>query len=61
MIIPDANLLLYAYDQNSPFHQRAAAWWGHCMKGPESIGLCPVVIFAYLRLGTSPRLFNQTL
>lgn len=61
MIIPDANLLLYAYDQNSPFHHRAATWWSRCMEGPESIGLCPVVIFAFIRLGTSPRLFNAPL
>ena len=61
MIIPDANLLLYAYDQTSPFNQRAASWWRACMKGPESIGLCPVVIFAFIRLGTNPRLFNQPL
>ena len=26
MILPDANLLLYAYDQSSLFHPKAAAW-----------------------------------
>jgi hypothetical protein len=29
MILPDANLLLYAYDQSSPFHPKAAAWCGY--------------------------------
>lgn len=27
MILPDANLLLYAYDEASPFHERAKTWW----------------------------------
>ena len=27
MILPDANLLLYACDAGSPFHPKAAAWW----------------------------------
>ena len=28
MILPDANLLLYACDAGNPFHPKAAAWWG---------------------------------
>ena len=27
MIVPDVNLLLYAYDATSRFHAAAAAWW----------------------------------
>lgn len=39
MIIPDANLLLYAYDQGGPFHECAADWWRNCIQGQESIAL----------------------
>ena len=28
MIIPDINLLLYAYNEESPFHDAARQWWG---------------------------------
>lgn len=59
MIVPDANLLLYAYDSSSPFHKRAAIWWSDCLSGCEPVGLCGVVLFAFLRVGTSRRAFQQ--
>jgi len=61
MIIPDANLLLYAYDKGSPFHQNAAEWWIQCMNGMQPIGLCPAVVFAFIRLGTNPKAFRDPL
>jgi len=59
MIIPDVNLLLYAYDQASPFHKQAAAWLERCMSGTEPIGLAYPVLFGFLRIGTSARVFKQ--
>ena len=58
MIIPDANLLLYAYDEASPFHRRAKSWWSTCLSGPEPVGLVAVVLFAFIRIGTSPKVFE---
>ena len=57
MIIPDANLLLYAYDEASPFHGRATAWWRDALSGSEPVGLVAVVLFAFIRVGTSPKVF----
>ena len=59
MIIPDANLLLYAYDSTSRFHDTAASWWQTCLSGAEPVGLCSVVLFAFVRIGTSRRAFEQ--
>ena len=59
MILPDANLLLYAYDRESPFHPAASRWWSGLLSGAEPVGLCPVVVFAFLRLATSPRVFER--
>ena len=59
MIIPDANLLLYAYDEASPFHTRAKSWWSECISGPEPVGLVAVVMFAFIRVGTSPKVFEM--
>ncbi len=59
MIVPDANLLLYAYDSTSRFHQPAATWWQGCLSGAEPVGLCGVVLFAFLRIGTSRRAFED--
>ena len=61
MIVPDANLLLYAYDSESPFHGQAARWWGGLLSGIEPVGLCPVVVFAFLRLSTHGKVFERPL
>ncbi len=59
MIVPDANLLLYAYDTSSPFHERAARWWEGALNSGESVGLCSVVLFAFVRVGTNRRAFEN--
>ena len=59
MIIPDINLLLYTYDADSPFHAKAAAWWQACLSGTEPVGLLPVVIFGFVRIGTNARAFQH--
>ncbi len=61
MIIPDINLLLYAYDAVSPFHAKAAAWWQACMSGAEPVGLPQVVAFGFIRVGTNARVFQHPL
>lgn len=61
MIIPDINLLLYAYDAASPFHAKAAAWWQASLSGAEPVGLPQVVIFGFVRVGTSARAFQRPL
>lgn len=53
MILPDANLLLYAYDRTTPFHSEAKAWWEDRLNGTEVVGLCPAVVFAFVRIATN--------
>ncbi|HVS66668.1 MAG TPA: TA system VapC family ribonuclease toxin [Thermoanaerobaculia bacterium] len=57
MIIPDTNLLLYASDTASPFHEKAARWWQDLLNGDEPVGICAVVAFSFVRLSTSRRVF----
>ena len=40
MIIPDANLLLYAYDSDSPFHKASARWWAKLLSGNKKGSGC---------------------
>lgn len=61
MILPDANLLLYAYDQSSPFHPKAAAWCENIMSRPSPVILLPVVVFGFVRISTHPRIFMNPL
>ncbi|HTL54142.1 MAG TPA: type II toxin-antitoxin system VapC family toxin [Candidatus Limnocylindrales bacterium] len=59
MIVPDINLLLYAYDADSPAHSQAAAWWQQCLSGDNPIGLTPIVTFGFLRIATNLRVFEN--
>ena len=39
MIVPDTNLLIYAYDAGSPFHAKAKTWWENLLAdGKPAIG-----------------------
>lgn len=57
MIVPDANLLLYAYDTTCRLHERARQWWEACLSGTESVGLTHPTVFAFVRMTTNPRMF----
>lgn len=59
MIIPDINLLLYAYDSSSPVHSKAAGWWQSCLSGTEPVGLLHVVVFGFVRIATNARAFQN--
>jgi uncharacterized protein len=59
MIIPDINLLIYAYDSGSPFHPRSAEWWQSCLSGTEPVGLVHVVVFGFVRIATHARAFEN--
>ena len=59
MILPDVNLLLYAYDTTSPLNVQAARWWQQCLSGTEPVGLPVVAIFGFVRIGTNPRVIQN--
>ena len=57
MILPDANLLLYAYNSSVPEHRKAKAWWEESLSSSETVGLPWQSITAFLRIATNPRAF----
>lgn len=59
MIVPDLNLLLYACDASAAQHRAAAAWWEGCLNGSEPVGIPVVVLFGFLRIATSPRVYRS--
>ena len=61
MKVVDANLLLYATDTKSPQHEAARAWLDAQMSGDETMAFAWVVLLAFLRLSTSPRVFQRPL
>lgn len=56
MILPDLNLLLYAYNSHAPQYSSARRWWEEVMNGEELIGLPFEVAFGFIRVATNPRL-----
>jgi len=56
MILPDLNLLLYAYNAQAPQHETARAWWESAINGRELIGLPHEVSLGFVRIATNPRL-----
>jgi toxin-antitoxin system PIN domain toxin len=56
MILLDANLLIYAYDQSSPFQGASRAWLERVIATEPVIGLPWITILAFLRITTHPAL-----
>ena len=56
MIVPDVNLLIYAYDETSPHHATAREWWEGALSGTEPVAIPWVVVLAFVRLMTHPSL-----
>jgi toxin-antitoxin system PIN domain toxin len=54
-VIVDANILLYAVDTRSPFHQPARDWLESALSGPVRVGLPWTSLTAFLRIATHPR------
>lgn len=61
MRLVDANVLLYAVNEDAPHHDAAHAWLDEALGGPEPIGFAWVVLLAFLRLSTSPAVFPRPL
>ena len=58
MIVPDLNLLIYAYNDGVPFHAPARRWWEDLLNGVEPIGIPLVVEVGFVRLSTLPNLLS---
>ena len=56
MIVPDANLLLYAYDSTSSLQPAASQWLEESLTGADTVGLSWLTIGAFLRISTNFRL-----
>jgi toxin-antitoxin system PIN domain toxin len=53
VIIPDINLLAYAYNSDAPHHEDAKEWWESCLSERQTVGITWVVILGFVRIMTS--------
>lgn len=61
MIIPDINLLIYAYNDQASEHAEAKAWWEALLNGKTPVGLTWLAISGFVRLMTHPRVLANPL
>jgi uncharacterized protein len=59
LIVLDVNLLLYAYDDTSTQHTAARSWVKTVFSGQELVGLPWQTVWAFLRLTTNSRIFQN--
>jgi uncharacterized protein len=61
VILVDANLLLYAYHPRAEQHETSRAWLEAALSGPEFVRFAWLTLWAFLRIGTNPRVFERPL
>ena len=58
MQIPDVNVLVYAYREDTPDHAAYKTWLETLVNAPAAFGLSELVLSGFLRIVTHPRVFN---
>lgn len=58
MILPDVNVLIYAFRADLPQHAACRRWLGQVISGDARFGLSTVVLGAVVRITTNPRAFR---
>jgi uncharacterized protein len=59
MILIDANLLLYAYDSSSEYHNKARIRLEKVLSEPQPVRVAWVTILAFLRISTNRKIFEN--
>lgn len=60
-MLVDANVLLYAVDERSPFHERSFEWLSAALNGARRVGLPWMSLLAFLRISTNLRATDRPL
>jgi toxin-antitoxin system PIN domain toxin len=59
MILPDVNVLLYAFRADSVEHERYRDWLENVLNGSETYGISAQVLCSLIRISTHPRIFAR--
>jgi toxin-antitoxin system PIN domain toxin len=59
VILPDVNVLIYAFRSDTPRHDDYKAWLESVLNGPAAYGISPQVLANVLRICTHPRAFAR--
>jgi toxin-antitoxin system PIN domain toxin len=59
LILPDINVLVYAFRKDSADHAKCRAWLDGVVNGDAAYGMSPQVLSGLLRIVTHPRIFAR--
>jgi uncharacterized protein len=59
--IPDVNILVYAVDSRSPFHEPCAEWFANALNGDAPVGFTWHALAGFVRISTNPRIMAAAL
>jgi toxin-antitoxin system PIN domain toxin len=59
VILPDANVLIYAFRSDADHHKLCHSWLEAVVNGPAAFGIAPQVLATVVRLVTHPRVFAR--
>jgi len=59
VILADLNLLVHAYNADSPRHAASRAWWEEKLNGTAPVGLAWSVMLGFIRLTTSRHIVSH--
>lgn len=57
MILPDVNVLIYAFRPDSERHEEYKRWLEKLVAGPAAYGISPQVLASLIRITTNPRVY----
>ncbi|WP_340538535.1 hypothetical protein [Nocardioides sp. GXZ039] len=61
MRLVDANVLLYAVNEQAPHLDEGRAWLDRALSGEDTVGLAWLPLLAFVRLATRAALFEHPL
>jgi toxin-antitoxin system PIN domain toxin len=59
MVLPDVNVLIYAFRIESPFYALCSEWLARTIYGEAQFGVSPLALSALVRITTNGRTFPQ--
>jgi uncharacterized protein len=59
MILPDVNVLIYAFRRDMPQHSVCRAWLVDIVSSDARFGLSPLALSALVRITTNPRVYRM--
>ena len=59
MILPDVNVLIYAFRSDAEGHAGYKRWLDDAIGGPAAYGVSPQVLSSVVRITTHPKIFSR--